>query len=1208
MSQDLATLFIKVDSQGVVTASRDLDNLTGKSRKTEKATDSVTKGFSKLQAVVIALASSYALLKMTQYIKDATLLAARYETLGVVMRVVGNNAGYSGAQMDEFARGLQKAGIAMVESRNTLARMIQAQIDLDSSQKLARIAQDTAVIGHMNSSEAFEHMIYGLQTGHPRILRTIGLNVDFDASVRAVAVSLGVKKEALSEAQIMQGRVNAVIEAGILIEGSYEAAMETAGKQLLSLTRHFDNLKVLLGSLFTPALAEIIGFITGEIKDLNNDLEKNKEEWERWGNTIRLIIIKAEIEIESLLFGIDRIRTGTAAMGLLYATPGLLIEKLGLKGAGDHFRLFADKMIDATDSIVEHSKKVSSLEKKYKDLKLAMTPAGKLAAKQAKDALEATRLAVKAHVIKVKKEEKILKEWTEIQQAMGLTSVENELRLLDIKYKNFKKVAENEIELERWKQSQILEIQANAANRSIALYQELYESTGFEIYAEKAIVEYAKVLDAAEVTWRGILENEEDIAILRLKKEQEFADKLYGIFDDIVDAEQNTANERLRIIEDFTQDRIAQEEKATQRWSALEMARDPHMRGVGIAPGTVVSFYTGNKTRADAYIKMQEEQERTNVELQRIATSTARTNQLAQESAQREIQQIYEQRKREVTGQYDKLVDWLVGKQRASWGMTEWETHFGRVSEYAADLDPTEAGFYENGLNALENMVDVLFQIESVEQELLSEQRQINQNLLSSMTTIDDTILSLTTGAGAPVQNYETFQTAYAEKLAAAFESPENIGAFTSFIEQTFLPFMQEYGDTESYATVFDSVISSLESLKDMYGADWLGNTLTLAGLYEVDISDLVTYIGVIETYDVNLEEFYRIINQLESQGVDLEEFYRVTGALKKQEVDLAGFYELIGELPLTTAQWGQLIDIDFSGLWDSISEAIAAGEPLLDPAANKLNNLLLILGMDVPNAAQLVIDKMRVGSTFEQAFKDTVTSLGSLEPPLEGVGGAAEGTTGNATDLITELGRTLTPFDAVSLNLDTMSANVQTKLTETANFFAVLADSLGLTFTGEGGIAAAISSLTPTPLAPTVVATVETEASVYTPGTGQYYRYDHPAYIPPGVTTAHGYIIWSDGTRTYYGEGGLTDGPGIAGELGKEWVVPTYEPQRSNFLKDVGVDPDKIGAAIAKQLQGIGSGDITVSVNIDSREIGNVVAQQAKTNPDLQQSIRRLN
>ena len=271
---DLASLYIKVDSKGVVTASKELNKLTADSKKTETATKSVTKSFSKLQAVVVALASSYALLKIAQYIKDTALLAARYETLGVVMHVVGKNAGYTAAQMDKFALGLQKTGIAMVESRNTLARMIQAQIDLINSQKLARIAQNAAVIGAMNSSEAFEHMIYGLQTGHPRILRAIGLNVDFDKSVRALADSLGIEKDALSEAQIMQGRVNAVVKAGVLITGTYEAAMTTAGKKIASFTRYVENFKVKMGKAFGPATVTLIDAATKAMKQLQEEIVK----------------------------------------------------------------------------------------------------------------------------------------------------------------------------------------------------------------------------------------------------------------------------------------------------------------------------------------------------------------------------------------------------------------------------------------------------------------------------------------------------------------------------------------------------------------------------------------------------------------------------------------------------------------------------------------------------------------------------------------------------------------------------------------------------------------------------------------------------------------------------------------------------------------------------------------------------------------------
>ena len=51
------------------------------------------------------------------------------------------------------------------------------------------------------------------------------------------------------------------------------------------------------------------------------------------------------------------------------------------------------------------------------------------------------------------------------------------------------------------------------------------------------------------------------------------------------------------------------------------------------------------------------------------------------------------------------------------------------------------------------------------------------------------------------------------------------------------------------------------------------------------------------------------------------------------------------------------------------------------------------------------------------------------------------------------------------------------------------------------------------------------------------------------------------------YAEGGLATGLSFIGEKGTEWAVPTYEPERRNFLRDVGVDPDEIGKSIAKYI-----------------------------------------
>jgi len=120
-------------------------------------------------AVTAAItAAILAIRKIVSGVSDIILMAARYETLGIVMRTVGINAGYTYKEMLEFQKGLQKTGISAIEARQSLTRMNQAQLDLTQSSKLARVAQDAAVIGAMNSSEAFNQMVYGIQSANVR--------------------------------------------------------------------------------------------------------------------------------------------------------------------------------------------------------------------------------------------------------------------------------------------------------------------------------------------------------------------------------------------------------------------------------------------------------------------------------------------------------------------------------------------------------------------------------------------------------------------------------------------------------------------------------------------------------------------------------------------------------------------------------------------------------------------------------------------------------------------------------------------------------------------------------------------------------------------------------------------------------------------------------------------------------------------------------
>ena len=243
---------------------------------------------SKAKILAAAIATVYGALKVKNLVMEATQLASRYETLGVVLIQVGKNSHYGAQQLAEFQKGLESTGISMIESRQQLTRMLQAQIDLTKSTKLARVAQDAAVIGNINSSQAFSRMIWGIKTGQTRIMRTIGLNVSWERSYRKLEATLGRARNGLSEFEKMQARVNAALAEGNKISGTYTAAMKTAGKLVNSLVRYVQNAKIMFGDLFLPSYTLIINNITIAMKSLNKQLKDliSSGDVSRWGNTL----------------------------------------------------------------------------------------------------------------------------------------------------------------------------------------------------------------------------------------------------------------------------------------------------------------------------------------------------------------------------------------------------------------------------------------------------------------------------------------------------------------------------------------------------------------------------------------------------------------------------------------------------------------------------------------------------------------------------------------------------------------------------------------------------------------------------------------------------------------------------------------------------------------------------------------------------------
>jgi hypothetical protein len=218
MATNIGTLMatVGVDTRPLKKGLKDAE------QQTKSSTD---KMLAHWKSMAVGIVATYAVFKMAKLVKETALAHARFETLGIVMKVVGKNAEYSAAEMDKHDKALRKTGISMIESRQSLARMAMAQLDLTKATQLGRIAQDAAVIGNINSSEAFQRMIYGIQTGNLIVLRRIGINVSFEQSYKAIAKATGRTTASFTEAEKAIIRQNAVIKYGARIAGTYEAAM-----------------------------------------------------------------------------------------------------------------------------------------------------------------------------------------------------------------------------------------------------------------------------------------------------------------------------------------------------------------------------------------------------------------------------------------------------------------------------------------------------------------------------------------------------------------------------------------------------------------------------------------------------------------------------------------------------------------------------------------------------------------------------------------------------------------------------------------------------------------------------------------------------------------------------------------------------------------------------------------------------------------------
>jgi len=213
----------------------------------------VTKGFD-VMSIAIAGIGAITLGFMANFAKSA----ARIEELDAVLKLVAGRLGYTAHEIDGMIKELVEYGISMEVARQSLLTFTHAHMKLEEAVKLARVAQDLAVISGQDSSQTFQHLTLAVAKANTRMLMTFGILTTNIAAWRTHAEEIGKTVDELTIFEKRQAVLNAIFKESEAMAGAYEMAMTTSAKQLRTFNRYIKDLKVELGQALLPVFNTVI--------------------------------------------------------------------------------------------------------------------------------------------------------------------------------------------------------------------------------------------------------------------------------------------------------------------------------------------------------------------------------------------------------------------------------------------------------------------------------------------------------------------------------------------------------------------------------------------------------------------------------------------------------------------------------------------------------------------------------------------------------------------------------------------------------------------------------------------------------------------------------------------------------------------------------------------------------------------------------------
>ena len=166
------------------------------------------------------------------------------------------------------------------------------------------------------------------------------------------------------------------------------------------------------------------------------------------------------------------------------------------------------------------------------------------------------------------------------------------------------------------------------------------------------------------------------------------------------------------------------------------------------------------------------------------------------------------------------ITDFITGKQRENWTVSDWQREFGNLSDNLMMLDNTQDSYNNDSLKILNDQFEILKNIEVIQENQLRNLESTSQSLVAQA-------IGLQTSEGMPISR-EFFQDRYDELLSKALLPDENgmlnttdIAFFQGFVSDyvgTMSTLGDDYNDlisgtSSDLLTINDAVQSEMEIL-----------------------------------------------------------------------------------------------------------------------------------------------------------------------------------------------------------------------------------------------------------------------------------------------------------------------------------------------------------------------------------------------------------